>query len=81
MRHLSKNWTLKSLTIGLQLRGTSTRFWEEGLKGLPPLPCVGNVTIVYHFPTDKGADVNMYYFGGISITYSLAEICFRLSNR
>jgi len=50
MYHLSKKWTLKSLAIE-QHRETNTRFWEDALKDLPPLPRVGNVTIIYHSPT------------------------------
>ena len=49
MYHLSKKWTLKSLSIGPQLHRTTTPFWEEALKGLPPLPHVDNVTIVHHY--------------------------------
>ena len=41
---------MKSLTIGPQLRKTNTRFWEEAFNGLPPLPEVDSVTIVYDCP-------------------------------
>lgn len=49
MDHLSKKWTLKSLTIGPQPRKTNTQFWEEALNGLPPLPHVGNFTMVHNY--------------------------------
>lgn len=49
MDHLSKKWTLKSLTIGPQPRKTSTQFWEEALNGLPPLPHVSHVTIMHKY--------------------------------
>ena len=49
MDHLSKKWTLKSLTIGPQPRKTSNQFLEEALNGLPPLPHVANVTIVHNY--------------------------------
>jgi len=48
MDHFSK-WTLTSLTIGPQLRETNTQFWEEAFNGLPPLPSVENITIVYNY--------------------------------
>ena len=49
MDHLSKKWTLNSLTIGPQLHKTNTQFWEEALNGLPPLPRVEKVTIVHNY--------------------------------
>lgn len=49
MNHLSK-WTLKSLTIGPQLRKTNTLFWVKALKDLPPLSRVGKVTVEHHYP-------------------------------
>ena len=51
MDHLRKKWTLKSLTIGPQFNKTDTVFWEEALRGLPPLPDVDNVTVI-HYPED-----------------------------
>ena len=60
--HLSKKWTLKSLTIGPQLCETNTQFWEEALNNLPPLPCVANVTIVYNFPTAKAVNTDCWQY-------------------
>jgi len=63
MDHLSRKWTLKSLTIGPQLRETNTRFWEEAFNGLPPLPCVDNVTIVYNYPSAEAFNTDCWdYF-------------------
>lgn len=44
----SRKWTLKSLTIGPQ-RHQDIEFWLQAFKDLPPLPCVDNVTIIYHY--------------------------------
>jgi len=62
MNHLSKKWTLKSLTIGPHLYETNTQFWEEALKGLPPLPRVGNVTIVYNYPTARAFNTDCWVY-------------------
>ena len=63
MGHLSKKWTLKSLAIGPQVHQTNTEFWEGAFKGLPPLPGVDNVTIIYNYPTAKafGTDCWEYF--------------------
>jgi len=61
MNHLSK-WTLKSLTIGPHLHETSARFWEEALCGLPPLPTVNNVTIVYNYPMAGVNDADCWQY-------------------
>jgi len=66
MNHLSKKWSLKSLTIGPQVYETNTQFWEEALKGLPPFPHVGDVTIVYNYPTAKAFNTDCWkYFDDI----------------
>lgn len=66
MDHLSKKWTLQSLTIGPQLCETNTQFWEEALDGLPPLRRVTNVTIIYNFPTAKAVNTDCWgYFDRI----------------
>jgi len=49
MDHLSKRWTLKSLTIGPQPYKTNTQFWEEAFDGLPSFPHVANVTIMHNY--------------------------------
>ncbi|KAF9779835.1 hypothetical protein BJ322DRAFT_1086751 [Thelephora terrestris] len=59
VNHLSK-WSLKTLTIGPQFRETNTVFWVEAFKGLPPLPLVNNVTVVYHYP--KYGDFNIDFW-------------------
>ena len=65
MDHLSKKWTLESLTIGPQCE-TNTQFWEEAFKGLPPLPRVGNVTIIERFSTAKAVNMDCWrYFDHI----------------
>ena len=48
MDHFRNKWALKSLTIGPQSNRTDTVFWEEALKGLPPLPGVDNVTVIHY---------------------------------
>ena len=62
MGHLSKKWTVKSLTIGPQLHKTTTRFWEEAFNGLPPLPSVDNVTIVYNYPTIEAFNTDCWEY-------------------
>lgn len=62
MGHLSKKWTLKSLTIGPQLHETDIGFWEEAFNHLPSLPRVGDVTIVYNYPTVKAFTTDCWTF-------------------
>lgn len=61
MDNLSK-WNLKSLTIGPQVHETSAEFWEEAFGGLPPLHNVGNVTIIYTYPTAKAFTVDCWKY-------------------
>jgi len=71
MDHLSR-WTLKSLTIGPQLHKTNTQFWEEAFNGLPPLPRVDNVTIVYTYPTAEEFNTDCWeYFDRVLIRRDL----------
>ena len=51
MDNPSNKWALKSLTIGPQIHETNAEFWEEAFRGLPRLPGVGDVTIIYNYPT------------------------------
>ena len=44
---------MKSLIIGPQSNETNADFWEEAFNGLPPLPGVVSVTIIYNYPTAK----------------------------
>jgi hypothetical protein len=62
MGHLSKQWTLKSLTIGPQIHETDAQFWEESFKGLPPLPGVDNVTIIYNYPTVEAFNTDCWEY-------------------
>jgi hypothetical protein len=62
MGHLPKQWTLKSLTIGPQLHETDTQFWEDAFMGLPPLPSVDNVTIIYCYPTTKAFNTHHWQY-------------------
>ena len=62
MAHLSKKWSVKSLTIGPQLHETDIRFWEESFDGLPPLPSVDNVTIVYNYPTVEAFNTDCWEY-------------------
>jgi len=72
MHHLSKKWTLKSLTIGPQLYETDTQFWREAFNGLPMLPCVSNVTIVYNYPSVRAINTDCWeYFDRILIRQDL----------
>ena len=59
--HLSK-WALTSLTIGPQLHGANTQFWAEAFKDLPPLPCVDNVTIIYHYLKPKAFNTDCWEY-------------------
>jgi len=72
MGHLSKKWTLKSLTIGPQLYETNTQFWRDAFNGLPLFPCVSNVTIVYNYPTARAFTTDCWeYFDRILIRRDL----------
>ena len=72
MDHLSKKWTLKSLTIGPQLYKTDTQFWREAFNDLPMFPRVGNVTIVYNYPTVRSITTDCWeYFDRILIRKDL----------
>lgn len=72
MHHLSKKWTLKSLTIGPQLDETDTQFWRKAFNGLPMFPHVGNVTIVYNYPSVKAITTDCWeYFDRILIRQDL----------
>jgi len=62
MGHLQKKWALKSLTIGPQFNKTDPVFWNEALKGLPPLPQVDNVTLIYHYHTDMSSMTNRWKY-------------------
>jgi hypothetical protein len=62
MDHLSKQWSLKSLTIGPQIHETNAQFWEEAFKGLPPLPGVRNVTIICYYPTVKAFNTDCWKY-------------------
>ena len=62
MGHLSKKWSVKSLTIGPQLHKTNSQFWEEAFNGLPPLPSVDNVTIVYNYPTVEAFNTDCWEY-------------------
>ena len=62
MGHLSKQWTLKSLTIGPQIYETGNQFWEESFKGLPPLPGADNVTIIYNYPTVEAFNTDCWEY-------------------
>jgi len=55
MDHLRKKWALKSLTIGPQFNKTNPVFWDEALKGLPPLRRVDNVTVIQHYRRDMSS--------------------------
>ena len=61
MDHLSK-WTLKSLTIGPQIHETDREFWEEAFRGLPPLPGVDNITIIYNYPTARAFNTHCWEY-------------------
>jgi hypothetical protein len=64
MDNLSKRWTLKSLTIGPQIHETNAQFWEEAFEGLPPLPGVDSLTIIYNYPSVKAFNTDCWeYFG------------------
>ena len=72
MDHLSKQWSLKSLTIGPQIHETNTQFWEEAFKDLPPLPDVDNITIIYCYPTVKAFNTDCWkYFDRLLIRRDL----------
>jgi len=62
MGHLSKKWSVKSLTIGPHLHKTNTQFWEQAFNGLPPLPSVDNVTIVYNYPTIEAFNTDCWVY-------------------
>ena len=62
MDHLPKKWTLQSLTIGPQSNETNTGFWEEAFNGLPPLPGVRDVTIIYNYPTAKEFNTDCWVY-------------------
>ena len=62
MDHLSKKWTLKSLTVGPQIIETNTQFWEESFRGLPPLPGLDNLTIIYNYPTAKSFNTHCWEY-------------------
>jgi hypothetical protein len=62
MGHLSKQWTLKSLTIGPQIHETDAQFWEDAFMGLPPLLDVDNVTIIYNYPTFKAFNTHCWEY-------------------
>ena len=62
MGHFLERWTLKSLTIGPQIHKTDARFWEDAFMGLPPLPGVDNVTIIYNYPTFKAFNTHCWVY-------------------
>ena len=62
MGHLSKEWTLKSLTIGPQIHETNAQFWKDAFMGLPPLPSVDDVTIIYNYPTLKAFNTDCWVY-------------------
>jgi len=61
MEHLRK-WRLESLTIGPQSNETNSAFWEEAFSGLPPLPRVDNVTIIYNYPRVKAFNTECWQY-------------------
>ena len=72
MGHLSKQWSLKSLTVGPQIHETNAQFWEEAFEGLPPLPGVRNVTIICYYPTVKAFNTDCWkYFDHLLIRRDL----------
>ena len=72
MHHLSKKWTLKSLTIGPQLYETDTQFWRNAFHGLPMFRSVDNVTIIYNYATVKAITADCWqYFDRILIRQDL----------
>ena len=62
MDNLSKRWALKSLTIGPQIHETDAQFWEEAFEGLPPLPGVDNLTIIYNYPSVKAFNTDCWEY-------------------
>lgn len=67
MDRLSK-WGLKSLTIGPQSNDTDTAFWEEAFSGLPPLPGVVNVTVIYNYPRVGVFDIDCWKYFDRALT-------------
>ena len=63
---LANEWALKSLTIGPQSNETNLAFLEEAFRGLPPLPSVDNVTVVYNYSRAWRFNTDCWrYFDGI----------------
>jgi len=62
MDHLSKEWALKSLTIGPQSNETNAEFWEEAFRGLPPLPSVDNVAIICNYPSARAFNTDCWKY-------------------
>jgi len=69
MDHLSKEWALKSLTIGPQSNETNAEFWEEAFRGLPPLPSVDNVTIIYNYSTARAFNTDCWEYFDRMLTH------------
>ena len=68
MEYLPNKWPLKSLTIGPQSNETDLGFWEEAFNGLPPLPGVDNVTLLYNYPGIKAFDTAFWTYFDRTLT-------------